>query len=212
MFTKQFGMAFAAIAVCVIVLGQPVEGFGQPRINAQSRAAINHPVPRYGRGVARLPARHQTVIVGKSHYFFHNRGFYRNRPPGYVVGKAPIGAFVSSIPVGHISLFIGSMPYFYYGGVYYRRIPSGYVVVEAPPKTVIVEETTAVCEDLPAVGERVTVTGQLLNVRSGPGENHSVIGQIRQGTVVVVRGHAPGWFYVELPNGKFGWIMLEFTS
>ena len=121
--------------------------------------------------------------------------------------KAPVGAVVAAIPVGFVTFVVGSHSYYYYGGAYYQRVPSGYVVVEAPRQSVIVDQVPS-----PGAGESVSVTAPLLNVRSGPGKNHPVIHQVHQGDSLLIQGHAPGWFYVKLPSGQFGWVMSEFTD
>jgi uncharacterized protein YgiM (DUF1202 family) len=55
------------------------------------------------------------------------------------------------------------------------------------------------------------VVPPMLNVRSGPGANHEVTSQIRQGAILEVHGTSPGWLFVKLPSGKFGWVMEKFT-
>ena len=212
------------IAVCTMVIGSSVEGFGRQRNHPQKRVVarnsvrhhgrvvVRHPVPRYGRVVVSLPAKHRRIVVGRQKYFFHHGVFYRKGPGGYVVVRAPMGAIVARIPVGFLTFVVGDMTYFYYGGIYYRQVPSGYVAVESPPETVVVQESSGEYDVTPTVGDQVSVTAESLNVRSGPNKNHSVIAQIPHGTVMVVRGHAPGWLYVELCNGTFGWIKAGYTA
>jgi hypothetical protein len=60
--------------------------------------------------------------------------------------------------------------------------------------------------------QKVTVTAEQLEVRSGPGLNHSLVAQVPKGIVLVIRGSAPEWWYVQLPNGSFGWVMRKFTA
>lgn len=52
-----------------------------------------------------------------------------------------------------------------------------------------------------------TVTGATLNVRSGPGTNYGVIGQIRQGQTFPITGKNPAgnWWQFDY-NGRPGWV------
>ena len=201
-----------AAALCTAVLGYAGQGFAQPPRHKHPRAVLRQPIPTYGRVVRKLPPRHRKVVVNRTRYFFNSGMFYREGPGGYVGVRAPLGAVLVSVPTGSVSFVLGATTYWYYGGVYYRRAPSGYMVVDAPPETVIVQESDDRGDTEPAVGETVSVTAQSLNVRSGPGINHAVIADLPYGTRLVVRGHAPDWLYVELPFGKFGWIMKKFTT
>jgi hypothetical protein len=224
MFNKMFIKGSIIIAVCAMVIGSSVEGFCQPNHPRDRRAivrnaapyrgrvVVRHPVPRYGRVVGNLPANPREIFVGRQKYFFHQGVFYGQGPGGYVVIRAPIGAIVATIPMGFLTFAVAERTYFYYGGIYYRQVPSGYMVVESPPETVVVQESSDETDVTPMVGDQVSVTPGSLNVRCGPNTNHSVIAQIRRGTVMVVRGHAPGWLYVQLPNGTFGWIMAGYVA
>ncbi len=92
--------------------------------------------------------------------------------------------------------------------VVYRPAP----VVVLPPRTVVRQEVLprVIQVPSPATG-KATVTAALLNVRSGPGRNFGVLYQISQGSVLEIRGNAPGWYYVRLPNGHYGWVMTQFA-
>jgi uncharacterized protein YgiM (DUF1202 family) len=93
--------------------------------------------------------------------------------------------------------------------VVYRPAP----VVALPPRAVFAQEVLpqATRVQSPATG-KATVTAALLNVRSGPGRNFSVRYQVSQGAVLEIRGNAPGWYYVQLPNGHYGWVMTQFAA
>jgi uncharacterized protein YraI len=75
----------------------------------------------------------------------------------------------------------------------------------------VVESPLQVEEDI-ADGEQVSVTSHLLNVRAGAGMEHPVRTQVPRGSVLVVRGYASGWLYVELHDGSYGWVMSRFTT
>ncbi len=92
--------------------------------------------------------------------------------------------------------------------VVYRPAP----VVALPPRPVFEQEVPPRVIQMPSRAEgKATVRASLLNVRSGPGKNFGVLYQISLGAVVEIRGNAPGWYYVRLPNGHYGWVMTEFT-
>lgn len=167
--------------------------------------------PAHGSVVAHLPHGHKTVHVGKMRYFYHGGVFYERGPSGYVVIAAPIGAVVVGLPAGFVTVAINGSTYYAYAGVYYRKVPSGYVV-EAPPEAIVVKETSPEVQSLPAVGGKVSVTAQRLNVRSGPGISHPVIHQLHQGDILTIHGYAPDWLYIKLSNGHFGWVMKKHTT
>ena len=167
------------------------------------------PVPRPGNVSSRLPKGYWTVRHGRSQYYYHQGTFYRRGPSGYIVVQAPIGAIVLGIPLGYHRVFIGGSLYFTYGGVYYRRVPSGYVVVESPREVVVAEPAP----DFEAiVGDRVTVTAERLNVRSGSALDQAIVAKVSRGTVLAVHAITEDWLYVELPDGEFGWVLARFTT
>jgi len=197
--------AFLRMGIFIVVLLAATTMLTGTNALAQKKGphgVFRHRPPEYGRVVGRLPAGHKPVVVRGSRYYHYHGAFYRKAPSGFVLVRAPLGAVVVSLPVGFVRLVIGGAPYFWYEGVYYREVPSGYEVVEPPLQ---------VEQEIPA-SEQVSVTANLLNVRSGPGMNYPVIMRIYRGTVLAVRGHAPGWFYVELPTGRFGWVMSGYTA
>lgn len=55
---------------------------------------------------------------------------------------------------------------------------------------------------------QLTVTVSVANVRQGPGTGYPVIGAARNGDTLPVTGRntAAGWYQVQLPNGRTGWI------
>ena len=172
---------------------------GQPKIN----------VPR--KTVKRLPKGYRDVWIGRNRYFQHNGIFYRRGPSGFMVVDPPIGVVVLSLPLGAVSLLIGGITFYLCGGIYYRNIPGGFQVVKCPEKPVV-KEIYPVVPSHQNVGETVSVTVPLLNVRSGPGKNFPVIFQVDEGELLVVYGYAPDWLYVKYQDNAFGWVMLRYTS
>jgi curli biogenesis system outer membrane secretion channel CsgG len=55
-------------------------------------------------------------------------------------------------------------------------------------------------------GPTVEVTGMTVNVRSGPGSNHGIIGHASRGDRLGLLGKSGNWFQVQLPDGKQGWV------
>jgi uncharacterized protein YgiM (DUF1202 family) len=91
----------------------------------------------------------------------------------------------------------------------YRPAP----VVALPPGTVVEQRVLPPVVRLPSPATgKATVTAVLLNVRSGPGKDFRVLCQVPQGTVLEIRGNAPGWYYVRLSDGHYGWVMTEFAA
>ncbi|MFH1491403.1 MAG: DUF6515 family protein [Pseudomonadota bacterium] len=167
--------------------------------------------PNYGRVVPKLPPRHGSVMFGREKYFHHGGVFYRHRQNGYVIVGPPIGVVIAPLPVGFRVVVVGNDTYYYSGGVYYRKVPSGYMVIEPPSEVVVVQPPPPVTQPSAKSGDRVTVTAQRLNARSGPGINFSVIQIFNQGEVLEILGNAPGWLYVKFSEG-FGWVQEAYTS
>ncbi|HDR16918.1 MAG TPA: SH3 domain-containing protein [Desulfobacteraceae bacterium] len=61
------------------------------------------------------------------------------------------------------------------------------------------------------VAYRISVTADLLNVRSGPGLNKPVVCTVRSGDILNVRAASDGWLYVTLSDGRPGWLMEYYT-
>lgn len=156
---------------------------------------------RYGKLVKRLPADHRIVRLGKINYHYAKGFFYRPKGPHWVVVRPPAGAVVAALSAATMLVTVSGAQYYLCEGVYYKKVPAGYEVVE-------VKEASLVT---PVPGERAQVTAQLLNLRSGPGKRHSVIGQLPQGSILTIKGNAPNWLYIELKDGTTGWVMKAFT-
>jgi N-acetylmuramoyl-L-alanine amidase len=58
---------------------------------------------------------------------------------------------------------------------------------------------------------QVTITTDLLNVRSGPGRDEEIVSQVRKGEVLDVIRDNHDWLYIRTPDGLYGWIMAKFT-
>jgi len=117
---------------------------------------------------------------------------------------------------GATALFIGGITYYLLNDLYYRELYGDYWVVGPPPppleETVVVNEAIPVTPSEENVGEQVTVTAPLLNIRSGPGMDFPVVTQAHEGDIFTVEGYASGWLYVKTSTNEFGWVMTEYTS
>jgi hypothetical protein len=154
---------------------------------------------------AKLPRGYRTVYVGRSPYYFWDGIFYSHGSSGYMVVSGPVGAIVASLPLGHSRVTIGGGIYFTFGDTYYRQVPQGYMVVAPPPEIVVQPPPLQIYGSVSVIVNR-------LNVRSGPARAHPVVYQLQQGTVLTVYGASGAWYYVQLPNGQYGWVMEELTT
>ncbi|TSC75370.1 MAG: Ig domain protein [Parcubacteria group bacterium Gr01-1014_30] len=55
------------------------------------------------------------------------------------------------------------------------------------------------------------VTAWILNVRSGPGTNYKIITRVRRNNVLESIGNKNGWFRINLPQGRDGWVYGKFV-
>lgn len=171
------------------------------------KAAVRYPEP--GEIALNIPGGYDTVHSGPNEYIFYDGIFYTRDPKGFRVVDAPRGVIVRTLPVGFETLLVAGVTYFVFAGVYYNRADAGYVVVEAPPAQPV---TTAAAVVAPVGnGTALAVDVELLNVRSGPGLNHSVVSRVRSGDTITIQGTSGEWYYVALPDGSYGWVMAKFT-
>lgn len=99
--------------------------------------------------------------------------------------------------------------------------PAPPLVIQRTPAPVVVEtypvfQAYAVPSPVPSQMEEyilrtVVTTAPLLNMRSGPGVDSNIIGRLSQGTALGVIGAAPKWLYVKTQDGKYGWVMSNYT-
>lgn len=60
-------------------------------------------------------------------------------------------------------------------------------------------------------GERVVITANSLNVRSGPGTTNPAQFSLTSGTIVDVLGRADGWTQIRDSQGRTGWVSSQFA-
>jgi len=137
---------------------------------------------------------------GGDHYRSHRSGFYgsRVRP-------------VYRRPYGYIRPWPRTSAYISLSGVFYQSPPAGYVVATTP-ETVVIRETSTIPEPYESVTGYVMVTVSTLNVHTGPDLGYSLMGQVKEGTVLELHGVTDDWSYVELPDGRLGWVTSVFTE
>jgi N-acetylmuramoyl-L-alanine amidase len=138
-----------------------------------------------------------------------------------VIGTEPIGtitagnaavrggpgveaARIATLRRGSQFFIIGRQPDGKWVEIRYNANATGWVATSVTNLTV-----EAVGESAPATtaGPRVVVNVPFINLRSGPGDEFSIIGKLRGGTEMPILGqNGDGyWLYVESPSGK-GWI------
>lgn len=209
-FCRRITLAMAALSTLMFCL--PAAAFGDGRL--PPRRIDRHGayfIPgrvHAGHYAARLPHRQARVGIGAFSHFSHPGRHYRPAYRGYAMVRPPVGAIMAALPLGFLTLALASSLYYYHGDVYYRPVAAGYLVVD-PPRESVVREAPAAAE---GSGGQVVVTAPRLNVRSGPGKRYAVIGVIDQGTSLDVAGDAPGWLYVNLGDGRHGWVQRAYTA
>ncbi|SDL81052.1 C40 family peptidase [Romboutsia lituseburensis] len=57
-----------------------------------------------------------------------------------------------------------------------------------------------------------TVTADALNVRSGAGTSHSIVGKLYRNNSVELIAKSNGWYKVKLSSGKIGWASADYIS
>lgn len=59
----------------------------------------------------------------------------------------------------------------------------------------------------------ITVAASILNIRSGPGQDHQVIAEVKQGTTLQVLALTTHWAHVALPASSIdGWVLRSYTQ
>jgi len=70
-----------------------------------------------------------------------------------------------------------------------------------------------IASDIDMVWSFITVTGSVVNLRSGPGTDCSVLGQVHAGDSLQVTGGTEDWYRVYIPDiSLFAWIYGPLTS
>ena len=210
-------VALAALALYFfLALAAPAQARDPRQEGMPPRGGANHPAmhpehaaPRGGPVVIRqLPRGNVTVRMGRDEYYYHHGHYFRRGGIGFVAILPPVGLVVPLLPPGYTTVVVAGSPFYYYEGVYYTQRPDGFVVVAPPPTVVLPPASPA---PAPSYGT-ISVTAISLNVRSGPGRGYNVITVIQRGDICPVQATAPGWLYIQLPDGRFGWVEQSYTT
>ena len=109
---------------------------------------------------------------------------------------------VPALPADYSFLLIDGVRYYTHAGSYYLQVPEGYQVVPDPRRTV--PQSVA--------SNKIVVTSNMLNVRSGPGLEYYVANRVNYGDILLVLQRNADWVYVQLPDNSRGWVMTRFTA
>lgn len=128
------------------------------------------------------------------HHSFHASHFFPYFGVGMLTG-ALIGSVISTPPRPKT--------------VYYTS-PAQIIV---QPDPVMVPQYTPLPPPAPPelVLQQVKIIGKIVNIRSGPGLENTVIDQALHNETVDVIGVAPEWLYVKTGEGRYGWLMKQYT-
>ncbi len=149
-----------------------------------------------------IPSEAFALSIAGGMFFFHMGNYYRRSHEGYVVVQAPLGARVRGLPEWCSPLYIDGRRYYVCDDVYYESDGSDFVVIERPSRGDYSIE----------VGDEVRISVEHLNVRSGPGTRYKVVSQLYRGDVVEVGGIEGKWYYVNLADGLYGWVLQEYVG
>lgn len=156
--------------------------------------------------VVNLPAKHKVIHHRGATYHYNGGVFYHRGPKNYTMIRPPLGLVINALPLGHITLRIGSANYYHYDDVYYRKAQQGYVVVEKPVREGVISSDYEA-----TIGARISVDVDHLNFRSNPTRKSSVLRVLKRGTRMKVLEEGRNWYFVELKNGRTGWVMKRYT-
>ena len=78
-------------------------------------------------------------------------------------------------------------------------------------RTVVPEDQNS--DQVNSVWNCIIVTGSVVNLRSGPGTEYSILGQAREGDSLQVTGGLDDWYRIYVPDmSLFAWIYGPLTS
>lgn len=76
----------------------------------------------------------------------------------------------------------------------------------------VVTEEPSIPEN-PSVWNMIAVTGSVVNLRSGPGTEYAVVGQVTRDDTLQVTGGLEDWYRVYVPDvSMFAWIYGPLTT
>lgn len=80
-------------------------------------------------------------------------------------------------------------------------------------ESIVTPQYTPVTPSAPQelVLRQVKIIAKIVNIRSGPGLENTVINQAHRDETVDVIGVSPDWLYVKTQEGQYGWLMTQYT-
>ena len=93
--------------------------------------------------------------------------------------------------------------------VYYTRSPQ--VIVYQPQPIIVRQQSTPATPPPELILRQVKIIGKIVNIRSGPGLENTVINQAHHDEKVNVIDTAQDWLYVKTAAGQYGWIVTQYT-
>ncbi|NLW06572.1 MAG: SH3 domain-containing protein [Clostridia bacterium] len=72
--------------------------------------------------------------------------------------------------------------------------------------------TVSISFEVNSASGMVRLTGNYVNIRTGPGTNYDIITTLPRGTMFKFLGEAAGWYQVQLPDGRQGWVSSEYAQ
>ena len=114
--------------------GGAAHGGGGGHQHVDTRFSHNRAYFDRGYGVRNAPRGGYAIDHGRDRYWYHGGHWYGRGGPGWVVGGAPFGAFVTVLTPFYTTVWFGGAPYYYANDTYYSwRGERGQYEVVAPP-------------------------------------------------------------------------------
>ncbi len=89
--------------------------------------------------------------------------------------------------------------------------PPAAAPVYVPASPVAAPAYAPVSQPVASIAGTLVVTTPRLYVRSGPGMQHAVIGEVQMNNVLKIVGSTDGWWRIHLYGGQYGWVMSDYT-
>ena len=58
----------------------------------------------------------------------------------------------------------------------------------------------------------VATKSTALNIRSGPGTGHKIIGKLQKGSYITLQNESNGWWRIEYADGKEGYVSSDYIN
>ena len=111
-----------------------------------------------GMAVASLPARHETIVVAGSPYYYADGVYYVQSGSQYTVVPAPVGATVEHPPAQVTNVYVNNQNLGYSNGAYYEQEPPAKEGGD-PTYKVVAPPVGATVQSLPKDAKPTTIKG-----------------------------------------------------